>query len=413
MGEVRNPAQSGEPLGVRPVLAGDRLAVRMPTDALEPVAAPPPPRRSRMARNRLVVALNALFGLAVFGAVALCGGLYFGKLRFIEPGPLTETRTVVIKEGAGLKRIAEQLGQAGVIDSETIFGIGVRAYGSAGDLKPGEYAFAPGTSMYQAMDAIRSGRGVIHKVTLAEGLTIRQIFDKVAANEVLEGPLPSVLPPEGSLLPETYPFQRGATRQEIVQRMQKARAQLLAEIWSKRIPGLPLKSPEELATLASIVEKETGKANERPRVAAVFINRLKKGMRLQSDPTIIYGLFGSAGKPDDRPILRSDLDKPTPYNTYLIDGLPPGPIANPGRASLEAVANPSRTDDLFFVADGTGGHAFAVTLAEHEENVKRWRVVEKRLKEEAEKKAAKVNAPDDSVRVDNDGGQKAAEPVSQ
>ena len=413
MGEAQNPAQSGEPLAVRPVLAGDRLAVRMPTDALEPVAAPPPPRRSRMARNRLVVALNALFGLAVFGAVALCGGLYFGKLRFIEAGPLTETRTVVIKEGAGLKRIAEQLGQAGVIDSETIFGIGVRAYGSAGDLKPGEYAFAPGTSMYQAMDAIRSGKGVIHKVTLAEGLTIRQIFDKVAANEVLEGPLPSVLPPEGSLLPETYPFQRGASRQEIVQRMQKARAQLLAEIWGKRIAGLPLKSPEELATLASIVEKETGKADERPRVAAVFINRLKKGMRLQSDPTIIYGLFGSAGKPDDRPILRSDLDKPTPYNTYLIDGLPPGPIANPGRASLEAVANPSRTDDLFFVADGTGGHAFAVTLAEHEENVKRWRVVEKRLKEEAEKKAAKVNAPDDSVRVDNNGGQKAAEPVSQ
>jgi UPF0755 protein len=413
MGEAQNPAQSGEPLAVRPVLAGDRLAVRMPTDALEPVAAPPPPRRSRMARNRLVVALNALFGLAVFGAVALCGGLYFGKLRFIEAGPLKETRTVVIKEGAGLKRIAEQLGQAGVIDSETIFGIGVRAYGSAGDLKPGEYAFAPGTSMYQAMDAIRSGKGVIHKVTLAEGLTIRQIFDKVAANEVLEGPLPSVLPPEGSLLPETYPFQRGASRQEIVQRMQKARAQLLAEIWGKRIAGLPLKSPEELATLASIVEKETGKADERPRVAAVFINRLKKGMRLQSDPTIIYGLFGSAGKPDDRPILRSDLDKPTPYNTYLIDGLPPGPIANPGRASLEAVANPSRTDDLFFVADGTGGHAFAVTLAEHEENVKRWRVVEKRLKEEAEKKAAKVNAPDDSVRVDNNGGQKAAEPVSQ
>jgi UPF0755 protein len=366
-----------------------------------------------MARNRMVVALNALFGLAVFGAVALCGGLYFGKLRFIEAGPLKETRTVVIKEGAGLKRIAEQLGQAGVIDSETIFGIGVRAYGSAGDLKPGEYAFSAGTSMYQAMDAIRSGKGVIHKVTLAEGLTIRQIFDKVAANEVLEGPLPSVLPPEGSLLPETYPFQRGASRQEIVQRMQKARAQLLAEIWGKRIAGLPLKSPEELATLASIVEKETGKADERPRVAAVFINRLKKGMRLQSDPTIIYGLFGSAGKPDDRPILRSDLDKPTPYNTYLIDGLPPGPIANPGRASLEAVANPSRTDDLFFVADGTGGHAFAVTLAEHEENVKRWRVVEKRLKEEAEKKAAKVNAPDDSVRVDNNGGQKAAEPVSQ
>lgn len=408
-----NERAAGELPALRPVLAGDRLAMRMPTDALEPVAAPPPPRRSRMARNRLVVALNALFGLLVFSTVAVCGGLYFGKLRFIEGGPLAETRTILIKEGSSLQRIAEQLAAAGVVDSELIFRAGVRAYGSAGEMKPGEYAFAPAMSMYEVMDAIRSGKGVIHKITLAEGLTVRQIFDKLAANDVLEGPLPSVLPPEGSLLPETYPFQRGSARQEVVQRMQKARAQLLESVWTKRIAGLPLKSPEELATLASIVEKETGKPDERPRVAAVFINRLKKGMRLQSDPTIIYGLFGSAGKPEDRPILRSDLDKPTPYNTYLIDGLPPGPIANPGRAALEAVANPSRTDDLFFVADGTGGHVFAVTLGEHEENVRRWRVVEKRLKEEADKKAARINAPDDSVRVGNGEEQKAADPVSQ
>ena len=174
--------------------------------------------------------------------------------------------------------------------------------------------------------------------------------------------------------------------------MKRQQTRQLAEIWERRIEGLPIKTPEELVILASIVEKETAKADERPRVASVFINRLNKGMRLQSDPTIIYGLFGGQGKPKDRPIFQSDIDRETPYNTYLINGLPPTPIANPGRAAMEAVANPSRTEDLYFVADGTGGHVFAATLDEHNQNVTRWRSIEKRLKEEAAKAAAAKEA---------------------
>ena len=209
-----------------------------------------------------------------------------------------------------------------------------------------------------------------------------QILDRLAKNEILEGELPEVAPAEGTLMPDTYPFQRGTTRKEIIERMQLAQKQFLASVWEKRVDNLPISSPEEMVILASIVEKETGRAAERPHVASVFINRLRKGMKLQSDPTIIYGIFGGAGKPKDRPIYRSDIDKPTPYNTYTIPALPPGPIANPGRAALEAVANPSITDDLFFVANGTGGHVFAKTLEEHNQNVARWRAIEKQLKEQ-------------------------------
>lgn len=400
----------------RPGLAGDRASLRTPADELEPVAAPPPPRRSRQARNKLVVVLNSLVSLMVFAAVLACGMVYFGKLRFEEPGPLDTARTVIIREGSSLARIAEQLQSSGVIDSDLIFRAGTRAYGAQGKLKPGEYAFLPGVSMYDVMDTIRAGRGVIHKVTFPEGLTNRQIFDKLAANEVLEGPLPEEVPLEGSLMPDTYPFQRGTTRQEIVDRMMRAHQRVLNEVWARRDPDLPVKDQFEFLTLASIVEKETGKADERPRVAGVFMNRLKKGMRLQSDPTILYGLFGGEGRPADRAILRDDLDKPTPYNTYLIDGLPPGPIANPGRAALEAVANPSRTKELYFVADGTGGHVFAETLEEHEENVRRWRIVEKRLREEqAKKEAAEAESGAEKLGSDAAAGQNggAPEAISQ
>ena len=240
-------------------------------------------------------------------------------------------------------------------------------------------------SMYEVMDTIRSGKGILHKVSLPEGLTVKKIFDRLAENEVLVGDLPEELPPEGSLMPDTYPFQRGTTRQEVIDRMKKAQEEFLASVWERRIDGLPIKTPEELVILASIVEKETGKADERPRVASVFINRLNRGMKLQSDPTIIYGIFGGEGKPKDRPIFKSDIEKETPYNTYTIPALPPGPIANPGRAAMEAVANPSRTEDLFFVANGTGGHVFSKTLEEHNQNVARWRAIEKQLKEEANK----------------------------
>lgn len=365
---------------------------RSPQEALKPADPPPPPKRSRQARNGLVVFFNFLMTLLVVGTLGLFAAFYFGKLRFEEAGPLQAARTVVVKEGSSLARIAEQLEAAGVIDNEMLFRAGVRGYGAAGDLKPGEYAFTPGMSMYDVMEAIRTGKGILYKITFPEGLTSYQIVQRLKEDPILEGDLPAEIPPEGTLLPDTYAYQRGATRAGILDLMRRAQESLVAETWRERIDGLPLKSPEEMVTLASIVEKETGRADERPRVAAVFINRLNQRMRLQSDPTILYGIFGGAGRPADRAITRTDIDTPTPYNTYTIDGLPPGPIANPGRAALEAVSNPSRTKELYFVADGTGGHVFAETLDEHNDNVKRWRAIEKRLREQQEKLAAEKPA---------------------
>ncbi len=365
---------------------------RSPQEALKPADPPPPPKRSRQARNGIVVFFNFLMTLLVVGTLGLFAAFYFGKLRFEEAGPLQSARTVVVKEGSSLARIAEQLEAAGVIDNEMLFRLGVRGYGAAGSLKPGEYAFTPGMSMYDVMEAIRTGKGILYKITFPEGLTSYQIVQRLKEDPILEGDLPAEIPPEGTLLPDTYAYQRGATRAEILDLMRRAQENLVAETWRERIDGLPLKSPEEMVTLASIVEKETGRADERPRVAAVFINRLNQGMRLQSDPTILYGIFGGVGRPADRAITRSDIDTPTPYNTYTINGLPPGPIANPGRAALEAVSNPSRTKELFFVADGTGGHVFAETLEEHNDNVKRWRAIEKRLREQQEKLAAEKPA---------------------
>ncbi len=246
--------------------------------------------------------------------------------------------------------------------------------------------------MMQVMETLRSGKGIVYKVTVPEGLTSYQIMQRVAANDVLVGEMPTDIPVEGSLMPDTYPFQRGTTRSEVIETMKRAQLKFLADVWQRRVSGLPVSTPEELVILASIVEKETGKADERPHVASVFVNRLNQGIKLQSDPTIVYGIFGGQGKPKGRPIYRSDLKKVTGYNTYIIPALPPGPISNPGRASLEAVANPSNTKDLFFVADGTGGHVFAQTLKQHNANVKRWRVIEKRMKAEAAQKVKDAEA---------------------
>jgi UPF0755 protein len=215
---------------------------------------------------------------------------------------------------------------------------------------------------------------VQHAFTVAEGLTSDQVVQRLLENPVLTGNIREV-PREGTLLPETYRFTRGTTREQMIQRMQQQHRRLITEIWERRMPDLPIRTAEQLVVLASIIEKETGKPEERTRVAAVFINRLKQKMKLQSDPTIIYGLVGGKGTLG-RGILRSEIEQPTPYNTYVIDGLPPGPIANPGRASMEAAANPARTKELFFVADGTGGHAFADNYEQHQKNVARLRVLE-------------------------------------
>jgi UPF0755 protein len=215
---------------------------------------------------------------------------------------------------------------------------------------------------------------VQHQVTLAEGLTSEQIVQRLLETDLLAGNIKEI-PREGSMLPESYRFTRGTLREQVIQRLQASQRRVVQDVWEHRVPDLPLRTPEQLVTLASIVEKETGRADERTRVAAVFINRLKQKMRLQSDPTIIYGLVGGKGTLG-RPILRSEIEQPTPYNTYVIDGLPPGPIANPGRAALEAVANPARTKELYFVADGTGGHSFSETLDQHQKNVARLRSLE-------------------------------------
>ena len=316
--------------------------------------------------------------------------LYVGKREFDGPGPSTTTTNFMVRPNTGVAEIADQLERRGLISDSRIFRIGVRAYDKGGVLKAGEYEIKAGASMRDIMELLESGKSVLASLTIPEGLTVEQAFQRIAEHEALTGDMPAEMPPEGSLIADTQRFTRGATRQQIIDKMVADQKRLVESIWNRRVSGLPLADINEFVTLASIVEKETGVADERSRVAAVFINRLNKGMRLQSDPTILYGLFGGKGRPADRPIYQSDIDKPTPYNTYVINGLPPGPIANPGRESLEAVANPSKTEDLYFVADGTGGHVFAATLEEHNENVARWRAFQKKQAEEAAKAAAQA-----------------------
>lgn len=363
-----------------------------PSQALKPEKAPPPPKRSRRARNQVVVFLNFMLSMVIFVLVLGVGIFWYGKTEFEGSGPLDRTTNYMVREGAGLNQIAAGLKRQGIISDQRIFSLGAKSVLGDDTLKAGEYEIKAGSSMREIIDLMQSGKSILHAFTVPEGQTVVQVFKRLREAPVLEGDLPDEMPAEGALLPETYKFSRGTTRLEVLEQMEKAQTRALEQIWARRAPDLPLETPEELVILASIVEKETARADERPRVAGVFINRLNLGMRLQSDPTIIYGLFGGEGKPSDRPIYRSDIDKPTPYNTYVIDALPPTPIANPGREAMEAVANPSRTKDLFFVADGTGGHAFAETLDEHNSNVARWRRIEAERSKAAEAEAAAENS---------------------
>jgi UPF0755 protein len=301
------------------------------------------------------------------------GAFLYGKSRYEKEGARKESIVVWLKSGLGLNAITENLEAAGVVESPLIFRMGVRLSGASKSLKAGEYNIPATASMADIMRMLKDGKSILHKITIPEGLTTQQIMAIVKANDVLTGDLP-LLPPEGALLPETYSFTRGATRTDIIARMQRAQTKLMQKLWPEREDGLPFKTPQQAIILASIVEKETGLKSERPKVAAVFINRLKRPMRLQSDPTIVYGITKGAG-PLGRPIRRSEIEAHTPYNTYQIDGLPPTPICNPGRASIEAVLNPPETDDLFFVADGTGGHAFSRSLSGHLRNVEQWRKI--------------------------------------
>lgn len=347
---------------------------RSPRAALEPERVPLPTRPSRRARHPIIVVGNAIFTVLVVISIAVGAGLFIGKQRFEAPGPLPEDKVVNIPRGLGIRDIADLLQREGVINQPYVFMGGVIALKARGELKYGEYQFSKQSSVADVVETITEGKVVQHAFTVPEGLTSEQIVARLLENEVLTGQIKEI-PREGTLLPETYRFTRGMTREQIIQRMQQAHRRVLQEVWERRMQDLPVKTPEQLVTLASIVEKETGKPDERTRVAAVFVNRLKTKMRLQSDPTIIYGLTGGKGSLG-RPILRSEIEQATPYNTYVVDGLPPGPIANPGRASLEAAANPARTKELYFVADGSGGHVFSDNYAEHQKNVARLRGIE-------------------------------------
>ena len=353
------------------------------SEALRPEKVPQPPKRSRKAKSQVVIFLNFLMTVIVCLTIAAAGTVYYAMSAYEDNGPLTANTNFIVRSGAGIQEIASNLERNNIVSDGRVFRFMSEAYLDKNDtLKAGEYEIKAGSSMQEIMQLLKSGKSILYSVSLPEGLTVKQMFARLSSDPVLEGDLPAQIPAEGTLRPDTYKFSRGTKRAEIVAQMAAAQKQLVDQIWEKRDPDLPIASRDEFVTLASIVEKETGIADERSRVASVFINRLEKGMRLQSDPTIIYGIFGGDGKPADRPILKSDLEKDTPYNTYLIKGLPPTPIANPGRAALEAVSNPSRTSDLYFVADGTGGHVFAATLDEHNNNVRRWRKIE------AEKAAA-------------------------
>jgi UPF0755 protein len=359
-----------------------RIAPRSPRAALEPERIRQPlRRRSRRARHPIVVVGNAILTILLLLAIVVGLALAAGKQRFEAAGLLEQDRIVNIPRG-GLRDIAEVLQREGVTDQHwVLFAVGAKlmAVRARSELKHGEYLFHQHASLRDVVDTLIEGKVVQHQLTIPEGLTSEQIVARLLENNVLSGPV-KVMPKEGTLLPDTYLFIRGTTREQIIDRMQQAQQRALREVWQHRSSDLVIQTPEQLVVLASIIEKETGRADERKRVAAVFVNRLKQKMKLQSDPTIIYGLVGGKGTLG-RPIMKNEIDQPTPYNTYVITGLPPGPIANPGRAALEAAANPSRTREIYFVADGSGGHAFSETFDQHQRNVVRLRQWEQQQKD--------------------------------
>ena len=313
--------------------------------------------------------LLAVFYVTIVAAVVAAGTFAWGYAQFTRPGPLTEPKVVVIPSGAGLDLISNTLMSNGIVQNPTVLVLGAKISGEARNLRAGEYRFPEGVSPRDVVAILKSGRTVARRLTFAEGLTVHQVVEKLRTSDGLAGDV-THLPEEGSLLPETYHFSYGDERDGLLARMTDGMSDLLGELWPSRDKGLPYATIQEAMVLASIIERETAVGDERGVVAGVFINRLRLGMRLQSDPTVAYGIApGGLG----RPLTRADLANVNPYNTYVIKGLPPAPICNPGAASIRAALNPVKTDYLYFVADGTGGHAFARTLAEHNRNVAKWR----------------------------------------
>ncbi|MGJ5618846.1 endolytic transglycosylase MltG [Sulfitobacter sp. MF3-043] len=374
------------------------------------------------------IASNAVTFLMV-GLFLLGGVILWGKGQYTAEGPLQEAICLQVERGSTMRKVSRNLEEQGAVTSASIFRIGADYEEKTGDLKAGSFLVQPGTSMAEIVDVVTKGGAstcgteVVYRIginrvsvqvreldpttnrfveraeftpgaddvpdiytektakadtrfriALAEGVTSWQVTEAIKGMEVLEGTVETV-PPEGSLAPDSYEVRPGDDRNTILAEMKAAQEILVAAAWESRAPDLPISSPEDLLVLASIVEKETGVPEERGQVAAVFVNRLNQNMRLQTDPTVIYGITKGEGILG-RGLRQSELRKETPWNTYVIDGLPPTPIANPGRASLMAAAQPDDSEFVFFVADGTGGHAFAVTLEEHNQNVARWRQIE-------------------------------------
>jgi UPF0755 protein len=321
---------------------------------------------------RLLAILTAVLVGTAVGVSAL---VYWAGREMDAPGPLAQDQAIVIPSGAGLNQVTQILSAAGALKHPGVFRIMARLQGQAGKLRAGEYMVPAHASKNEILELLVSGDVIHHRLTLPEGLTSYQVVELLRQIPNLSGEITEV-PEEGSLLPETYVYVRGDSRAKLLARMAAAMDKVLQEAWANRDMSIPLQSPREALTLASIVEKETAIPEERPRIAAVFLNRLRLGMRLQSDPTVIYGLTAGQG-PLQRRLLSADLKHDSPYNTYVISGLPQGPIANPGRDSILAVTRPIESKELYFVADGTGGHAFARTLDEHNRNVAKWRRIRK------------------------------------
>ncbi|MBI1250324.1 MAG: endolytic transglycosylase MltG [Alphaproteobacteria bacterium] len=339
----------------------------------------------RRSAARVARFASAIMTLAFVGLTAVFLFIFEAN----RPGPMArDGATIVVPRGASVTAIGRMLQEEGAVRNALAFRVAAQVYAGGAHMQAGEYAVERGDSMRAIITRLTSGRSLLHPITIAEGLTSQAAIAILASSDVLTGETPQV-PPEGALLPETYAVPRGTERATVLRQMVQAQQETLEELWRNRADNLPVTTPEEAVILASIVEKETGVPEERPRVAAVFVNRLRRGMRLESDPTIIYGVcrqlparcvngrLVNERTGEQRGIRQSEIDLDTGYNTYRIPRLPPTPIANPGRASLEAVLNPPDTNDLFFVADGTGGHAFAATNAEHSRNVARWRAIER------------------------------------
>ncbi|MEZ5842219.1 MAG: endolytic transglycosylase MltG [Hyphomicrobiaceae bacterium] len=326
--------------------------------------------------------LTLLFVLTLAGGV----GVFWLDRQFDAAGPLTQSTRLLVRRGEGAQVLAKRLEEDGVVRSQALFlahyytrrVVDRLRNRSAAQIKAGEYVVEPRDSVRKVLDMLNEGRAQLYSVTIPEGLTSHQVVERLKADQGLTGEIAAV-PPEGSLLADTFKVQHGATRQSVIELMQSEQSKVIAELWSARAPELPLKSPAEAIVLASIVQREMGPNDDPERIAAVFLNRLRKGVRLQSDPTILYGMFGGV-VPWGRPIYRSDIQQKSVHNTYQIDGLPPTAISNPGRHALRAVLKPAATNDLYFVADGKGGHVFSATLAEHNQNVAKWRVIEREIR---------------------------------